>query len=118
MVESKDDKLDALFHALAHRTRRGILMLLVTRPHHLSEFTSIFDISLTAISRHVQVLNEAGLVQRKFVGRNHICSLDVVALDVLFTWSKGLTRQGPSSSAESDKLDHARPKQVARLRTR
>ncbi|WP_414653682.1 ArsR/SmtB family transcription factor [Hyphomicrobium sp.] len=109
MVEFVNKELDALFHALAHRTRRDILMLLATRPHHLSELTSKFEISLTAISRHVQVLHVAGLVHRRFVGRNHMCSLKLEALDALIGWTKSLTGAQRNHAIKLEEQDRSRP---------
>jgi DNA-binding transcriptional ArsR family regulator len=86
MVEQSDEHLDHLFHALANATRREIVGLLAKRPHHISELVPCFDMSLAAVSKHVQTLERAGLVNREIVGRNHICHLNAEALSEAFDW--------------------------------
>lgn len=88
MVEHHNDPehLDHLFHALANRTRREIVGLLAKRPHHISELVPRFDMSLAAVSKHVQSLERAGLVDREIVGRNHVCRLNADALSEAFEW--------------------------------
>lgn len=58
------DPLSAVFGALANPTRRAILDLLQSRPHSVSELTEPFDMSQPAISKHLKVLEKAGLVVR------------------------------------------------------
>lgn len=86
MVEDRNQHLDNLFHALANTTRREIVGLLAKRPHHISELVPCFDMSLAAISKHVQSLERAGLVDREVVGRNHVCRLNADALSEAFEW--------------------------------
>ena len=86
MVEDQNQHLDHLFHALANTTRREIVGLLAKRPHHISELVPRFDMSLAAVSKHIQSLERAGLVDRQVVGRNHICSLNADTLSEAFEW--------------------------------
>lgn len=86
MVEHQDEHLDHLFHALANRTRREIVGLLAKRPHHISELVPRFDMSLAAVSKHIQSLERAGLVDREIVGRNHVCHLNADALSEAYEW--------------------------------
>jgi DNA-binding transcriptional ArsR family regulator len=86
MVEHNDEHLDHLFHALANATRREIVGMLAKRPHHISELVPRFDMSLAAVSKHVQTLERAGLVDREVVGRNHICHLNAEAMSEAFEW--------------------------------
>lgn len=67
--------LDATFSALADPTRRAILEQLGRRPTTVSELARPFDISLPAISKHLRVLEHAGLIRRERAGRQHICHL-------------------------------------------
>lgn len=92
MVQHHDEHLDDLFHALASSTRREIVSLLAKRPHNISEFIPRFDISLTAVSKHVKSLERAGLVSREIVGRNHVCSLNADALSEAYEWLGGYER--------------------------
>jgi DNA-binding transcriptional ArsR family regulator len=86
MVEDQNQHLDHLFHALANTTRREIVGMLAKRPHHISELVPRFDMSLAAVSKHIQSLERAGLVDRQVVGRNHVCSLNADALSEAFEW--------------------------------
>ena len=66
---SADDRLDAVFHALGDRTRRALLARLATRPARVTELARPFDMSLPAVSRHIRVLEAAGLIARSVDGR-------------------------------------------------
>ena len=71
-----DDRLDAVFHALGDRTRRALLARLAKRPAMITELAHPFAMSLPAVSRHIRVLEHAGLVTRSVEGRMHRCSLN------------------------------------------
>jgi DNA-binding transcriptional ArsR family regulator len=67
--------LDGVFHALADPTRRAILRRLARGPARITELAEPFDTSLPAVSKHVKVLEAAGLVRRTIHGREHHCAL-------------------------------------------
>lgn len=67
--------LDAVFGALAHPTRRAILLLLRSGPASVAELTEPFQVSQQAISRHVAVLQAAGLIRQRKRGRESQCAL-------------------------------------------
>jgi DNA-binding transcriptional ArsR family regulator len=71
MVKSKPAGLDAVFSALADPTRREILARLAEADASVTELADPFDMSLQAISRHVKVLEHAGLLAREREGRIH-----------------------------------------------
>jgi DNA-binding transcriptional ArsR family regulator len=73
MVESRSDRLDAVFHALAHPVRRTILRELVKDERSISELAAPFDMSLEAVSKHVDVLERARLLHRSQRGRVRHC---------------------------------------------
>lgn len=73
---ARDDRLDDLFGALADRTRRRLVARLARSPATISELAAPFDMSLPAVSKHIRVLERAGLVVRKIEGRVHTCALD------------------------------------------
>jgi DNA-binding transcriptional ArsR family regulator len=73
--ETPDAPLDAVFFALADPVRRAILERLDQAPLLVSELAAPFEISLQAVSRHIQVLVRAGLVQQERTGRISRCSL-------------------------------------------
>jgi len=75
MVECRSS-LDDTYAALADPTRRAILARLRGRPARVTELAAPFDISLAAVSKHIRVLEEAGLVRRRIRGRDHLLALD------------------------------------------
>lgn len=77
MVEhSPGADLDHVFSALADPTRRAILRNLAERPATINEIAKPFPVSLNAISKHVMVLERAGLVRREVKGREHHCRIE------------------------------------------
>jgi DNA-binding transcriptional ArsR family regulator len=71
MVES----LDVVFHALSSGPRRSMLGILARGEHTVGDLADPFDISLAAVSKHLKVLEGAGLVERQAEGRTTICRL-------------------------------------------
>jgi DNA-binding transcriptional ArsR family regulator len=98
MVETKSDHLDHVFQALAHPVRREILRRLAREERTVTELAEPYDISLEAVSKHVQVLERARLVRRRRVGRAYRCTMraaplrDVAKVLVQLTglWNKQL----------------------------
>lgn len=80
------DALDARFAALADPTRRGIVERLTRGEATVGELAHPFDISLPAISRHVSVLERAGIVKRWRDGKSQRCRLQPQALATASTW--------------------------------
>ena len=76
MVELKSDGLDAVFHALADPTRRAMLRSLAREELTVGQLAEPFAMSLAAASKHIKVLEGAGLVRRDIQGRTHVCRLD------------------------------------------
>src|SRR5687767_5170048 len=74
--ESESDSLDRVFFALSDPVRRAILERLDRAPALVSELAAPFDISLQAVSRHIQVLVRAGLIAQERTGRISRCRLD------------------------------------------
>ena len=75
-----NDSLDRTFAALADPTRRALLSQLRNGAATVSELAAPFEVSLAAISKHLRVLEDAGLLRREVKGREHHCSLDVTPL--------------------------------------
>lgn len=86
MVSYSEPDLDAVFHALADPTRRAMLRALALGARNLSELAAPFAMSFPAASKHVRVLESAGLVDRRIEGRTHICSLQVQPLAAATDW--------------------------------
>jgi DNA-binding transcriptional ArsR family regulator len=78
--------LDGTFGALADPTRRGIIMHLSQGKASVSELAEPYQISLPAISKHLGVLEEAGLIFRYKKGRTHYCRLATQPLREIDTW--------------------------------
>jgi DNA-binding transcriptional ArsR family regulator len=68
--------LDRTYGALAHPVRRGLLELLRTGPERVTELATQFEVSLAATSKHIQVLESAGLSTRTISGRDHLIALE------------------------------------------
>ena len=78
--------MDAVFHALAHGARRDMLGRLADRELTVGELARPLAMSLAAASKHIQVLERAGLVRRTISGRRHICRLEPVPLASASDW--------------------------------
>ena len=77
MVEYQQSTgLDRVFSALADPTRRAILQALTQSPSTITEIARPFPVSFNAVSKHVMVLERAGLVHREIKGREHYCWID------------------------------------------
>jgi DNA-binding transcriptional ArsR family regulator len=72
--------------ALAEPTRRRIVELLATRDRNAGEIASHFQVSRPAVSRHLRVLRENGLVQARTEGQQRVYSLDTAPLQELDAW--------------------------------
>lgn len=83
---TKDDRLDLLFSALSDRTRRALLVRLEQSPAMVTELAERFPMSLPAVSKHLRVLERAGLVRRSIDGRIHRCALDPAPLSEVGEW--------------------------------
>ena len=83
------EQLDQTFAALADPTRRGILERLGRGRATISELAEPFGISLTGLKKHVQVLEDAGLVRTEKVGRTRWCTLGPQDLNEVQRWILG-----------------------------
>jgi DNA-binding transcriptional ArsR family regulator len=81
--------LDTVFAALADPTRRVILAMLLEDDMAVSDVASAFPVSLAAVSRHLQVLAEAGLISQEKRGRITWCRLEPDALREASVWMAG-----------------------------
>jgi DNA-binding transcriptional ArsR family regulator len=84
MVEQQH--LDAVFHALSDPTRRAMLRRLADEEHSVTALAAPFAMSLAAASKHIQMLERAGLVHREVQGRTHLCRLNAEALADADEW--------------------------------
>jgi DNA-binding transcriptional ArsR family regulator len=81
-----DDDLDRAFAALADSTRRAILARLRTGEAGVLDIAEPFPMSQPAISKHLKVLEAAGLVSRRHQARHHLCRLEAGRLKDVTEW--------------------------------
>jgi DNA-binding transcriptional ArsR family regulator len=79
-------QLDSVFHALGDATRRQMLRTLAGGERTIGQLAEPFEISFQAASKHVKVLENAGLIRREVRGRSHLCRLDPVPLASAHEW--------------------------------
>lgn len=82
-----DDRLDEKFAALANSTRRAILTRLSAGEATVNELAGPFDLTLPAISKHIKVLEHAGLVVRSQRAQYRPCALNAAALGEVSSWA-------------------------------
>ena len=80
VTERDEDRADALFHALADRTRRDILRRVLAGEHSVSALAAKYDMSFAAVQKHVAVLEKAGLLTKRRSGREQLANGDVAAV--------------------------------------
>ena len=80
--------LDRTFGALGDATRRAILARLTEGSLTVGEIAEPFDMSLNAVSKHLRVLERAGLIRREIRGREHHCSLEAAPLQEVVSWTE------------------------------
>lgn len=97
------DQLSLTFAALADPTRRAILARLSTGEATVTELAAPFDISLPAVSRHLKVLERAGLISKSRVAQSRPCKLEPTALAAAGQWLRGHSEAWEQGA---DRLDH------------
>lgn len=102
MVQYTQARLDASFAALSDATRRGVLEQLGRADASITDLALKFDMTLTAIKKHVGVLEQAGLVTTEKVGRVRTCRLGPRRLDEETAW---IERHRQLWASRFDKLD-------------
>lgn len=85
MVEDHVE-MDGVFHALAHGARRDMLGRLAQGELTVGELAEPLEMSLAGASKHVKVLEQAGLVRRTIEGRRHVCRLEPGPLGSASAW--------------------------------
>jgi DNA-binding transcriptional ArsR family regulator len=87
MMRSDDDRLSQIFAALANSTRRAILARLAEGEATVNELAEPFDMSLPAISKHIRVLEHAGLIVQGQKAQYRPCTIDVTPLQEVSRWT-------------------------------
>ena len=81
-----ENRLDTTFQALSDPTRRGMLASLALGEKSIGELAEPFSMSFAGASKHVKVLEDAGLIARRKVGRTHIIRIDAKPLEEAERW--------------------------------
>jgi len=102
MTTMLDERLDTTFAALANSTRRAILARLSHGEATVNELAEPFELTLPAVSKHLKVLEEAGLIQRARRAQFRPCVLDTEALETAVSWVAACTA---TWNARLDRLD-------------
>jgi len=102
MATTTEDRLDATFAALANTTRRGMLARLAHGEATVNELAEPFDLSLPAISKHLKVLERAGLVVRGQSAQYRPRTLDPGPLREVSSWAE---QYRPVWEARLDRMD-------------
>ena len=84
----EDERLTETFAALANPTRRAILARLAQGDANVNDLAEPFDLTLPAISKHIKVLERAGLVVRSQRAQYRPCTLDPSPLEEISTWAE------------------------------
>jgi DNA-binding transcriptional ArsR family regulator len=95
-------RFDVSFAAISDATRRGVLEQLGRSDASITELASRFDMTLTGMKKHVSVLEQAGLVTTRKVGRVRTCSLGGLGLEQEAAW---IERYRQMWAARFDELD-------------
>lgn len=102
MNRDQEPVLDRVFHALSDQTRRRLLERLVSRPATVSQLAAPFDMSLTAVMQHLQVLIDVGLISSEKTGRVRTCRIEPAMVRLAETW---LSQQRTEWEDRLDRLD-------------
>jgi DNA-binding transcriptional ArsR family regulator len=78
--------LDDTYASLSHPVRREMVEILSVAPQRVTDVAAPFDISLAAASKHIRMLERAGLLERRISGRDHVLSLRAEPLEAAAVW--------------------------------
>jgi len=101
-MRSEDDRLSQTFAALANSTRRAILARLSEGEATVNELAEPFNMSLPAISKHIKVLERAGLITQGQKAQYRPCTIDVTPLIEITNWTE---QYRPIWEARFDRMD-------------
>ena len=102
-LSETDDRLSETFAALASPTRRAILARLAHGEASVNELAEPFALTLPAISKHIKVLEQAGLVVRSRRAQYRPCTLDPAPLEAVSTWAE---QYRPVWEARFERMEH------------
>src|SRR3954467_10218446 len=99
-----EDGLDTAFLALADTTRRSLLARLAVGDATVGELATPYAMSVQAVSKHLAVLEQAGLITRRREAQRRPCSLNREAIDPLLDWLDAFRRRTEEKFARIDEL--------------
>ncbi len=102
-MRSDDDRLSQTFAALANSTRRAILVRLAEGEATVSDLAEPFTLSLPAISKHIKVLERAGLITQGQKAQYRPCTIDVTPLKEISNWTEQYRHIWEASFVRMDK---------------
>src|SRR5438874_9495329 len=97
-----DDQLSRVFAALADPTRRDILARLAVGDATVGQLADPYDVSVQAVSKHIKVLSDAGLVSQSKDAQRRRCHLEAEVFDLMTKWIERYRRQ---AEARYERLD-------------
>ena len=104
MDEYRPARLDAVFGAVADPTRRAILARLANADARVTDIANNFPVSLNSVSKHIKILERAGLVRREIIGRDHVLSLNATPFDEASAWIEEYRRFWESKLAALERF--------------
>jgi DNA-binding transcriptional ArsR family regulator len=104
MVHYRPTRFDASFAALSDTTRRGVLEQIGRADASITELAERFHMTLTGMKKHVDVLERAGLVVTKKIGRVRTCTLGLSRLEEEAAWIERYRRLWDARFVELDKV--------------
>ena len=107
MSDAPADRLDQIFAALADPTRRRVLAMLLEDDMAVSDVAEPFRMSLAAISKHLAVLAQAGLIRQERRGRITWCKLDPDGMRRASVWMQGFGEFDPVDLDDFERFLHA-----------
>ena len=113
MGEYQNTQLDELFGAIADPTRRAILDRLARGEARVTDIAAQFPISLNSVSKHLRMLERAGLVTRSVKGREHHLSLNAEPLDAAAQWIEHHRQFWEQSLAALEQFVMRKPRKTA-----
>jgi DNA-binding transcriptional ArsR family regulator len=114
MLEERSAALDSVFRALSDRTRRAMLRSLAAGELNIGELAAPHRMSFAAASKHVKVLEKAGLVRRRVEGRTHVCHIEPALLATADQWLRFYERFWSERLGVLDDLLRAEDQATAR----
>ena len=85
-MEKYAERLNGIFHALSDPTRRAVLSRLGRGPAAISELAEPFDMALPSFMKHVQMLEDSGLIRTRKEGRVRTCAIETKSFAMVESW--------------------------------